>query len=438
MSMLKNKVRILALILCAVLVLGIAGCGRSEPSPTATVPESKAPATQAPQSQTPTNTVTPPSQTPTNTVKPPSGDPIIIGLIGSLTGQWEIYGHIAKNTAEIAVENINAAGGILGRPVILKIYDNQSEPVETTNVARKAILEDKVCAFVGPDSGAALLTMYPVCEEYGVPSMAYASSSMTVTQNKDGSPRPWRFRVNLAAHQATSVMAKYASTKMGYKRIGALYDVAMASGVDGITYFEAALKETGGTLVFKEGYKTGDIDFRAQLSSIKSRLSEIDALYIPAQYTELGLIANQIKELGIEIPLIGDRGWMMYDTFKVAGDNLNGAHFNADMYPKDERYKDFIAQYDGRHGKNAVASTGSDAFFCYDAFLVLFNAIEKAGTNDPAKIRDSIEKNTKDLKVLSGIITIDPVTHNCHRPVCILTIENQDFKKAADFIVDFG
>ena len=360
-----------------------------------------------------------------------------IGFIGSLTGPYEVYGKIGRGAAEMAVDHINEQGGILGRKVVLKVYDNQSEAIETTNVARKAILQDKVVAFVGPDASAALIALSPVCEEYGVPSMAYAGSSINITKFDNGSTRPYNFRVNTAAHQATGVMAQYSVEKLGLKKFAALYDVTTTAGVDGLKYFEAGLNEAGGEIVTSEGYKTGDIDFRAQLSAIKN-VGGIDAIYVPAQYTELGLIANQARELGIDTMLIGDRGWMMTDVFDIAKDNLEGSYFNCDIDPTEERFADFTKEFEERYGYNPAVAAGNDAYFCYDCFLVIKNAIEKAGVTDPKAISESIEKNTQELKVLTTNLTINPETHNAYREMTIFKIENQKFIKVEDYRINIG
>lgn len=368
-------------------------------------------------------------------------DGIVIGFIGSMTGDSEIYGYVSWGAMKMAVDQINEAGGVAGRKIILKQYDDRADGVEAVNCTRKAILEDGCVALISSSSSAGLISMNAVLEEYKVPNIAYAIGSELITKAEDGSTRPYMFRVNTTASQCTELMGKYASEVLGIKTAAILYDVSQTTGADGVTHFTNGFEAEGGKVVQVEAYKTGDVDFRPQLSKLKAS-GGFEAIYSAAKYNELGLIANQIKEIGLETQLLGDRSWMMLDVFKVAGDNLEGAYFPSDIDFNDPKFEEFNNEFQELWDVHPGVAVGTDAYCVMDACTILWNAIEHAyedtGEITGETIHDALEKYSQNIECLTGKVSIDPETHNVRRSMGIFKIENQNFKCVDTYEVTFG
>lgn len=369
-----------------------------------------------------------------------TGD-IVLGFIGSMTGEDEIYGYVAWGAIKMAVDRINEAGGVAGHTIVLKQYDDRADGVEAVNCCRKAILDDHCVAIITASSSAGLISINSVLEEYKVPCIAYAIGSELITRTESGETRPYMFRVNTTASQCTTVIGQYAADVMGLKTAAIFYDISRTDGADGVTYFTNGFEEKGGQIVQVESYRSGDVDFRAQISSFKSK-GGFEAIYSAAKYTELGLVANQLKELGVETQLIGDRSWMMLDLFKVAGDNLEGAVFPSDIDFNDAKFSDFNKEFEELWDVHPGVAVGTDAYCIQDACMILWNAIEKVAEAGDAitgeNIRDSIENNSQKVDCFTDTISIDPETHNVRRSMGIFEIQSQDFVRIDSYDITFG
>lgn len=352
-------------------------------------------------------------------------DTIILGYIGPLTGESAIWGQVESNTVQMLVDETNSKGGILGKQVELKIYDNRGDAVETTNAARKALQNDGVIAFIGPDSSSCAIALDEVCGEYKVPHITTTGTNYKVTQREeDGSVRPYAFRICLSDPQLGDIMGGYAFDKLGYKKIAILYEISSEYSLGITQNFTEAFESKGGQIVIAEAYKTGDVDFRAQLSKIKEN-GDFDALMIPANYKEVGLIAKQARSLGIEAPFLGVDAWMMQDLFEIAQEEVQGAVFPCAMDTNSPDLQEFKAAFQKRWDMDPDKA-GTDAYLAYDCYELIRYAIEKAGSADPEKIRDEMEK-AKDVPCLTSVISINPETHNPIRTASIFKIEGDKF-----------
>lgn len=352
-------------------------------------------------------------------------DTIILGYIGPLTGESAIWGQVESNTVQMLVDETNSKGGILGKQVELKIYDNRGDAVETTNAARKALQNDGVIAFIGPDSSSCAIALDEVCGEYKVPHITTTGTNYKVTQREeDGSVRPYAFRICLSDPQLGDIMGGYAFDKLGYKKIAILYEISSEYSLGITQNFTEAFESKGGQIVIAEAYKTGDVDFRAQLSKIKEN-GDFDALMIPANYKEVGLIAKQARSLGIKAPFLGVDAWMMQDLFEIAQEEVQGAVFPCAMDTNSPDLQEFKAAFQKRWDMDPDKA-GTDAYLAYDCYELIRYAIEKAGSADPEKIRDEMEK-AKDVPCLTSVISINPETHNPIRTASIFKIEGDKF-----------
>lgn len=356
---------------------------------------------------------------------------IILGYIGPLTGESALWGEVEANTLKMLVEETNANGGIIGKQIELKIYDNRGDAVETTNAARKALQNDGVVAFIGPDSSSGAIALDEVCEEYKVPHITTTGTNYKVTQREeDGSVRPYAFRVCLSDPQLGDVMGGYAIEKLGYKNVAILYEISSEYSLGITQNFTEAFESKGGTVTIAEAYKTGDVDFRAQLSKLKEA-GDFDALMVPANYKEVGLIAKQARALGIEVPFLGVDAWMMQDLFEIAKDEVQGAVFPCAMDVNAESLQAFKTAFQEKWDMDPDKG-GTDAYLAYDCFELVKNAIETAGEANPEKIRDALE-NSKDVQCLTSVISFNPATHNPVRTASIFKIEGTEFVKLDEY-----
>ena len=358
-------------------------------------------------------------------------DTIVLGYIGPLTGESALWGEVESNTLKMLVEETNANGGIIGKQIDLKIYDNRGDAVETTNAARKAIQNDGVVAFIGPDSSSGAIALDEVCDEYGIPHITTTGTNYKVTQREeDGSVRKYAFRICLSDPQLGDIMGGYAIDKLGYKKVAILYEITSEYSLGITQNFTDAFEAKGGEIVASEAYKTGDVDFRAQLSKIKE-IGDFDALMIPANYKEVGLIAQQARSLGIEAPFLGVDAWMMQDLFEIAKDEVQGAVFPCAMDVNAESLQEFKTAFQEKWDMDPDKG-GTDAYLAYDCFELIKYAIEKAGEADPDKIRDEME-NAKDVQCLTSVISMDPETHNPIRTASIFQIQGTEFVKLDEY-----
>lgn len=225
-------------------------------------------------------------------------------------------------------------------------------------------------------------------------------------------------------------MGGYAFDKLGYKNVAILYEISSEYSLGITQNFTEAFEAKGGKVTITEAYKTGDVDFRAQLSKIKE-MGEFDAFMVPANYKEVGLIAKQARALGIEQPFLGVDAWMMQDLFEVAKEEVQGAVFPCAMDVNDPNLQEFKTAYQEKWNMDPDKG-GTDAYLAYDCFELIKYAIEKGGEATPEKIRENLE-NAKDVPCLTSVISIDPETHNPVRTASIFKIEGTEFVKLDEY-----
>ncbi len=270
---------------------------------------------------------------------------IRFGHVGSMTGQEATFGDSTDKGIKLAIEELNAKGGLKGKQVDLKTYDDQGKPEEAAVAATRLITQDKVSVLLGEVASSRSLAMAPIADANKVPHITPSSTNPKVTKDGDKT-RPYVFRVCFIDPFQGTVMAKFATEK-GVKKVAILRDVGNAYSVGLADYFLAKFKELGGTIVNDQSYKAGDQDFKAQLTAIKAKGPE--AIYVPGYYTDVALIARQAKELGMKVPLMGGDGWDSAKLFEIGGQAIEGSYFSNHYSPDDPspRIQDFIAALQG-------------------------------------------------------------------------------------------
>jgi branched-chain amino acid transport system substrate-binding protein len=344
------------------------------------------------------------------------GDEIVIGEYGSLTGTTATFGQSTHNGVMLAAEQLNAAGGVLGKKVRVIVEDDQSKPEEAATAATKLINQDRVVALIGEVASSRSLAAAPIAQSNKVPMISPSSTNPKVTQVGD-----YIFRVCFIDPFQGLVMAKFTTNTLKLKKVAILYDVRNDYSVGLRNVFSEKFKEMGGEIVGEQSYGEGDADFRAQLTQLKSKGPE--AIYLPGYYTEVGTIARQARDLGIRVPLLGADGWDSPKLFEIGGAAIEGAYLSNhnSMDDPNPRIQKFVADYKAKHGSvpDALAALG------YDAAIVLFDAMKRAGSAEGPKIREALAA-TKDFPGVTGTITIDK-DRNPIKPAVVLQVKDGKF-----------
>ena len=328
---------------------------------------------------------------------------IKVGWMGSLTGDQAVWGQCELNTTKMLFEEINEAGGLLGKKLEVIGYDTKGDPQEAVNVAKRLTGQDKVFVILGPNASGNAIPIAPVLEEAKVPDIATVATNPKVTV-LDGKVKPYNFRVCFIDPYQGAVAAGYAIDVLGFTKAAILYDVADDYSQGLTEFFEDYFIKKGGTIVKKEGFKFGDVDFRPQLSKIKE--AEPEVLFLPIFFKEAALIANQARELGIEAPLMGGDGLPSEQLFTMAKDAVQGTYIVNHVDYDDPEVQDLKTRYKTKYGKELELN----GYLVHDAVVLLVDAIERAGEADPEKITEALE--TGDVVGVTGRITISKETHN--------------------------
>lgn len=348
------------------------------------------------------------------------GDTVKVGWIGSLTGDQAVWGECESNTVKMFFEDINAKGGLLGKKIEVVTYDTRGDGTEAVNAVKRLTGQDKVVAIIGPNASGQAIPISSVLEEMKVPDIATVATNPKVTV-VDGKVKPYNFRVCFIDPYQGSVAAGYAADILKAKNAAILYDVGDDYSQGLTQYFEETFKSKGGNIVAKEGFKSGDVDFRPQLTKIKA--ANPDVIFMPYFFKEVALSSKQARELGIKATLMGGDGWPSDQLLSMAKDAVNGSYFVNHLDFDDPDVQEFKSKYKAKYGKEVELN----GFLANDACLMLVEAIKKANSFDTVKIKDALE--TTDVKGITGKIVIGKDTHNPeNKDAAIIKIEDGKYK----------
>lgn len=347
----------------------------------------------------------------------PSG-PIKIGEFASLTGKEAAFGQSSHKGTVLAIEEINAAGGVLGRKVELISEDNRSTAGESATIVRKLISRDQVVAILGEVASGRSLEAGPICQQNKIPMVSPSSTNPKVTETGD-----YIFRVCFIDPFQGTVMAKFAKKTLQAKNVALLVDNAAAYSVGLAKYFREQFTQDGGTVAIEQKFSSGDKDFKAQLTAIKA--TQPQAIFVPCYYTEAGLIAVQARQLGLTVPLFGGDGWEAPELLQIGGPAMEGTFYSTHYSAEDNApaVQEFVKKFKAKFGgevPDAMAALG------YDSANVLVDAIKRAGTTDGAKVRDALAV-TKDFEGVTGRTIMD-AQRNATKPAVIITIKGGKFQ----------
>jgi branched-chain amino acid transport system substrate-binding protein len=342
-----------------------------------------------------------------------SQETIKIGEFGSLTGDNASFGTSQNNGVQMAIQEINDGGGVLGKKINLIVEDNQTKQGETTTIARKLISQDHVAAIIGEVASSKTLEAAPICQESKIPLIATAATNPRVTQTGD-----YVFRVCFTDDFQAVVIARFILENLEKKKVAFMTDVKQDYSVGLTNIAKGYMTKHGAQVVKEQSYSSGDKDFRAQLTDLKS--ANPDVIVITGYYPEASLIAKQARQFGMKSTFVGGDGWDGSSLIPVGGKAVEGAFFSNHFSTEDTSpaVQEFVSKYKKKY------NTLPDAFAAlgYDAAKLLADAITRAGGTDPQKLRDAIA-NTKNFSGVSGKITINP-ERNATKSAVILTIKD--------------
>lgn len=325
-------------------------------------------------------------------------DVIKIGVFEPMTGANAAGGELEVEGAKLANKLYPT---VLGKKVELVFADNKSDKVEAASAAANLIEQESVNAIIGSWGSGSSMAAGDIVMEAKVPAVAASATNPLVTAGND-----YYFRVCFIDPFQGTVMAKYAANKLQAKKVALLQEVSSDYSV-GISKFfsDEFIKLTGDkdAIVVKANYNTGDQDFTAQLTNIKSK--NPDVIFAPGNFTEGAMIIKQARQLGITTPIIGGDTWETPEFIDIGQDAVEGTVFStffASETPITSESKTFLDAYRKEFNKEPAAVSA----LSYDAYLVILDAIKRANSADPVKIRDEIAK-TKNFPGAAGVITID-------------------------------
>lgn len=335
-----------------------------------------------------------------------------IGGIFPLSGQVAVYGVECKNGVDLAIEEINAAGGINGKPIVLVSEDDEGNPDKTVNAFKKLSTKDGVKIVIGSLTSGCTQAITTLSQASKVVQIAPAATAPAITDAGD-----FIFRACFIDPFQGTVGGKFAAETLGKKRAAILYDIGNDYSVGLADNFKIAFTKAGGSIVSEESYATNDKDFNAQLTKIKN--ANPDVVYLPDYYGTVALIAKQLRAQGINVPMVGADGWDGLTS--NAGDEVLGGYYS-NHYAVDSTepaVKKFVESFRAKYNKdpNSFAALG------YDCVYLIRDAIVAAGAEDSIAVRDALVKTNGDY--VTGHLTFDE-KHNPIKSAVMLELVKAD------------
>ncbi len=349
-----------------------------------------------------------------------AAEPIKIGNFGAISGDQAIWGQAEANGLKMVADQINKAGGILGRQVEIITYDDKGDQLEAVNAVKRLINEDHVVAIIGSNSSGRNMAVAPIAEAGHVPVIATYATNPKVTVPEPGKLTRYTFRVCFIDPYQGAVLANFAFKDLKAKKAAVLYEISSDYSVGLRDYFKQAFLKLGGTVVADEAFKTGDVDFRAQLTKIKAAGPEV--IIMPFLYKEVALASKQARDLGIKAIKLGADGWPSSGLLEMAATAVEGSYYVDHCDVSQPNVQEYRAQDKAMFGKDMEVNS----IMAHDALMTVKTAIEKAGKADAESIRDALE-HVK-YQGFTGTIAMDPATHNpTGKSACIITIKDGKF-----------
>nr|WP_092072976.1 ABC transporter substrate-binding protein [Dendrosporobacter quercicolus]NSL48821.1 ABC transporter substrate-binding protein [Dendrosporobacter quercicolus DSM 1736]SDM52272.1 amino acid/amide ABC transporter substrate-binding protein, HAAT family [Dendrosporobacter quercicolus] len=345
---------------------------------------------------------------------------IKIGLLNELTGGNATLGTSSANGAKLAIKEANARGGVLGRQLQAVIADNKSEPSESANAMTKLATQDQAVAVTGVFASSNAIAASSVAEAVKVPFLAVGATNPKVTVDEtSGAVKQYTFRVCFIDPFQGTVGANFVLNTLQLTKAAILVDNSSDYSKGLAAFFKEAFAKGGGRILAEEAYLQKDQDFKTVLTKVKALEPEI--IYVPGYYEEVGKIVRQARELGITAPIVGGDGWDSPKLLEVAtAPALNNTYFTNHYSVEDTSpaSQAFVDAYKKEYGQtpDALAVLG------YDAANVLIDAIKRANSVEPEKIRDALA-DTKDYPAITGLTTLN-ASHDAVKSAVIIEMKD--------------
>ena len=343
-------------------------------------------------------------------------NPIIIGYVGALSGDTALWGQAGLNGLNLTAGMINDEGGILGREVKIIGLDGKGAADDSVAAYKRLVEQENVVAVVGTNFSSCNIPIAAVSDELKVPVIATAASNELVTVDANGNLHPYSFRLCFIDPYMGYLAGSYAYNELGLRKAAIIEDITdpYSTGVGG--YMIDTFTELGGELVAKEEAQNGDNDFRAQLTKIAA--AQPDVLFVPWNYVNVALIAQQARELGITAVMVGADGWDTQELIELSRGALEGSYYVSRPgfnLPEAAAYGEIYADA-------FKVALETECLYGNDGLMWIKQAIEAAGTDDPTAIRDQLEA-TESFDGLLGHMSVDPTNHNPSRDAAIFRVD---------------
>lgn len=341
------------------------------------------------------------------------GDTIKIGTIAPLTGDLSVYGVATTNGVRMAMEEINAKGGLLGKQIELLEQDEKGDTVEAVNAYNK-LKSDGMVAFIGDVTSKPSMAVAEIASGDGIPMITATGTALPITTYG-----PNIFRTCFTDPFQGRLMAKFAAENLGAKNVAIIYNTSDDYSTGLTAAFEEMAAVKGINIVSKQGYGADDKDFKTQLTTIAA--SNPDVLFVPDYYAKVALIATQARETGITGPMLGADGWDgVLTTLDAANQSVVNGCYISNHYSAmdtDEKVASFVKAYTEKYGEtpNAFAALG------YDTAYMLAQAITTANSTDSKAIVDALK--AIEFDGVTGHITFDE-NNNPIKDVTILKLQD--------------
>lgn len=343
-------------------------------------------------------------------------DTILIGSLFANSGAYTAYGQPQTNAVQLAVEEINAAGGVNGKQLELVEYDYSSEETEASSLATRLATEDQVSLIIGPDTSGSSLAALQQASQYNIPLLSPSASLDDFTVDSSGEVVDTAWRVAYSDSYQGEALAQFAVEEFGATKAAILGDNSSDYAVGLVTTFEESFP---GEVVITENFTADETDFSAVLTNIAG--TDFDVLFVPGYYEQAGPIIKQAREMGITQPILGPDGFGNSQLYELAGTaNLNDVFYTTQFssLSEEEHVQNFLTNYEEKFGQSADMFSA----MAYDATYVAKEAFERAGSAAPSAVNAELGK-TSGFVGVTGTFSFDEL-HNPIKSVTIVEVQN--------------
>ena len=364
---------------------------------------------------------TPTAEQPTVAVQPtetPAVEAIKIGAIFNVTGGMSSIDAPGLNGLKLAAQEINEAGGVLGRPIEVIAIDGKTDQTAVTNAVSEMINVHKVVAIAGLNDSTYALAAGPIAQNAGIPFVTAGATLPTLPEQIGD----YFFMVPFGDDTQAHAVADFAIDELGAKTAWLLVDQAYDFTTALAKFFKERFTERGGTIVLEDIYQSGDTDFSAQIARLRALDPQPDVLFVSAIPNEAGITTKQIREAGLTQPILSGDGFDTPLIAEVAGELADDVYYSthASLDNPDPKVQNFVKAYTAAYGRppeNAFAALG------YDAMKLIADAIQRAGSAEPRAIRDALAA-TQGFQAVTGVITYQEGQRKPSKSVTIIRVQD--------------